>query len=207
MTLEPKILERVRMIEKKNGISYAKPDGKLYRILHVFFSLAVIYTFFIDLFYVLGMLLMLNENNKSLINSIVTVSICTALIIAGYVLSFFRLKLASGILSVLPACFLIPLFAGIMEDDFGFFGLKFSFYWRHLIPLLLIIVLEIALTILALRAKLKTEKQYKKVLENLYTMYHTGSAGDLSEEQWQEFLDAYDPSNYQVLYKQKEETP
>ncbi len=203
MKMESNILRRVRMIEEKNGIRYAKTDGRLYKGLHVAYSFVFVYTFFIHLLYILGMLLTYSGSDhlSHAMGSIVTVAICTALIVAGYVLSFFRFKLAAGILSVVPAALLIPFFAHIMEDSLGFMGYKASYYWRHFVPLVLLIVLMCWMTVLALRAKHKTKKQYQRVLDNLYTLYHTGSTDDLSEEQWQEFLAAYDPTNYQTVLK------
>lgn len=36
------VLKRVRMLEEKNGISYAKPEGKLYKTLKVLYILVLL---------------------------------------------------------------------------------------------------------------------------------------------------------------------
>ena len=79
-----------------------------------------------------------------------------------------------------------------MEDSLGLFGYKYSFYWRHSVPLALIAVFAIWLSVLALRANIKTKKQYRKITENLYNQYHISEENEqLSEEEWQEFIENY----------------
>ncbi len=203
MKMEPKILQRVRMIEEKNGIHYAKTDGKLYKGLRVCYSLVFFYTLFIHLLYIIGMFLTYGKTDqmKNVAAPLITVLVCTAFIIVGYVLSFFRWKLVACMVSVLPEILLIFTFGNILQDSLGFIGYKPSFYWRHFVPLLLLILLMSWLTLLALRAKYKTETQYKHVLENLYEIYHAKSAAELSEEEWKDFLNSYDPCNYRALWK------
>lgn len=198
------VLKRVREVERKNGIIYAKPDGKLYITLKVIYSIVGLWSFFMNLFYVLGFLLMYSgtDNMKNVSNSLITVSICTAVLIAGYALNCCKLYLAGGILSVLSAIMLIPTFARPLEDSLGYFGYKASFYWRHFAPLVIMIALITWLTVLAVRAKVKTERQYKRVSENLYNMYNCNIAeGEISEEAWNSFLESYDPHNYKKQFR------
>ncbi len=200
------VLQRVRAVEEKHGIKYAKTDGKLYISLKFIYSAIGVWTFFMNLFFVLGFLLMYSgtENFASVKNSIITVSVCTGVMVLGYVLNCFKLYLAGGILSVVPTVFLIPLFGGILKDSSGFLGFKLSFYWRHLGPLVAMVILMVWLTVIALRANIKTDRQYKKVTENLFSIYSVGEdAQDMSEEQWDEFLSTYTPSH---IKKQNKKT-
>ena len=144
------VLQRVRDVEKKNGIVYAKPDGKLYITLKVLYSIVGIWTFFMNLFYVLGFLLMYSgtDNMKTVANSLITVSFCTGVMILGYVLNCCKIYLAGGIASIAPAALLIPLFGNVLEDGLGFMGYKLSFYWRHLGPLAVMIILMIIMTVI-----------------------------------------------------------
>ncbi len=202
------VLQRVRMVEEKNGIRYAKPDGKLYFALKFIYSALGLWTFFMNLFFILGFLLMYSgtENFASVKNSIITVAVCTGVLVLGYVLNCCKLYLAGGILSVAPAVFLIPLFGGILEDSLGFLGYKISFYWRHFGPLALMVILMVWLTALAVRATIKTDRQYKKVTENLFNRYNVSDDGsDVSEEQWDEFLSTYDPADYKKQFKKQEQ--
>ena len=208
MKMQESVLRRVRMVEEKNGIKYAKTDGKLYKTLRVLYSLVFIYTVGINLLFISGMLLVYGGTDKmgGILNSLISVCVCTVLIIAGYVLSFFRFKLAAGILSVISEIVLIPVFGAVMRDSLGVFGFAVSFYWRHLIPLTILIILMTATTVIALRARLKTEKLYKKVTDNLFEIYQSRGK-DLTDEDWEEFLKNFDPADYKRLFKESERKP
>lgn len=202
MKMQESVLKRVRMIEEKNGIKYAKTDGKLYKTLRVLYIITFAYTMAINLLFIAGMLLVYGgtDNFKNVANSLISVCICTAVIIAGFVLSFFRFKFAAGVMSIAPEIFLIPVFGAVMKDDLGFMGFTASFFWRHFAPLALLVILMTATTVIAVRARIKTEKQYKKVTENLYKLYQS-TGGDISDDQWEEFLKEYDPTDYKKLFK------
>ncbi len=205
MKMQESILRRVRAVEEKNGIKYAKTDGRLYKTLRVFYIILFAYTTAVNLLYIAGMTYVYlgTDNFKNVVNSIVTVSICTALIAVGFVLSFFRFKLAAGIISIVPEIFLIPVFGIALSDSLGFLGFKASFYWRHFAPLALLVILMIFTTVIAVRARIKTEKQYKKVTDNLYKLYRQ-NGNDISDEQWEQFLNNYDPTDYKKLFKAEE---
>ena len=205
MKMQESILRRVRAVEEKNGIKYAKTDGRLYKTLRVFYIILFAYTTAVNLLYIAGMTYVYlgTDNFKNVVNSIVTVSICTALIAVGFVLSFFRFKLAAGIISIVPEIFLIPVFGIALSDSLGFLGFKASFYWRHFAPLALLVILMIFTTVIAVRARIKTEKQYKKVTDNLYKLYRQ-NGNDISDEQWEQFLNNYDPTDYKKLLKAEE---
>ena len=202
MKMQESVLMRVRMIEEKNGIKYAKTDGKLYKTLRVLYIITFAYTMAINLLFIAGMLLVYGgtDNFKNVANSLISVCVCTAVIIAGFVLSFFRFKFAAGVMSIAPEIFLIPVFGAVMKDDLGFMGFTASFFWRHFAPLALLVILMTATTVIAVRARIKTEKQYKKVTENLYKLYQS-TGGDISDDQWEEFLKEYDPTDYKKLFK------
>ena len=205
MKMQESILRRVRAVEEKNGIKYAKTDGRLYKTLRVFYIILFAYTTAVNLLYIAGMTYVYlgTDNFKNVVNSIVTVSICTALIAVGFVLSFFRFKLAAGIISIVPEIFLIPVFGIALSDSLGFLGFKASFYWRHFAPLALLVILMIFTTVIAVRARIKTEKQYKKVTDNLYKLYRQ-NGNDISDEQWEQFLNNYNPTDYKKLFKAEE---
>lgn len=206
MKMQESVLKRVRMIEEKHGITYAKTDGKLYKALRVSYTLLFIYTMGINLLFIFGMLLtrLGTDNFKSILNSLITVIVCTVLIIAGYALSFTRFKLVSGILSILPEIMLVAVFGSIMKDSLGIMGFTPSYFWRHFAPLLILVILMAATTVIAVRARIKTEKQYKKVLDNLYALYSLNS-DDISDEQWEAFLEEYDPTDYKKIYKESKQ--
>lgn len=196
------VLKRVRALEEKNGIKYAKPDGKLYKTLKVLYVLVFSYTMAINTLFLLGMWLNIDAGISKLsdiFNYLLSVSVCSVLIIAGLVFSNLRFYLTAGLLSVLPSVFLMPVYAVLLKEDFGgILGLKYSFYYKHGIPLALMIIFMVSMTVIAKRAEIKTDRMYKKVTENLFGMYTIaeGDAENLSEEQWAEFLENYNPDNY-----------
>lgn len=197
------VLKRVRALEEKKGIKYAMPDGKLFKTLKVLYVIVFAYTIAINLLFILAMFLKVDlglAGMSDVFNYILSVSVCSVLIIAGLVLQKFKLYLSAGITSVLPEIFLIPVYAiPLREDIDGFLGLKYSFYYKHGVPLLLMILFMTFMTVIAKRAEIKTDKMYKRVTENLFSMYAVaeGEAENLSEEQWDEFLRNYDPDKYE----------
>lgn len=206
MKMQESVLRRVRMVEEKHGITYAKTDGRLYKALRVSYTLLFIYTMGINLLFICGMLVTRHgtDNFKGILNSLITVIVCTVLIIAGFCLSFTRFKLAAGLLSALPEIMLIVVFGALMKDSLGVMGFKVSYFWRHFAPLLILVILMAVTTVIAVRARIKTEKQYKKVLDNLYALYSLNS-DDISDEQWEAFLEEYDPTDYKKIYKESKQ--
>lgn len=202
MKMQESVLRRVRAVEEKNGIKYAKTEGKLYKTLRVIYIILFAYTMAINLFFVAGTALVYGKTDNfiNVQNTVISVCVCTAVIIAGFVLSFFRFKLAAGIISIIPEILLISVFGSAMQDITGFMGYTVSFFWRHFIPLVLLVIIMTATTVIALRARIKTEKQYKKVMDNLYNIYKQ-SGTDITDEQWEEFLKYYDPTDYKKLFK------
>lgn len=199
MKLYNSVLNRVRIIEEKNGIRYAKTDGKLYKTLKILYSVVGAYSLAINLFIILGMTFKAFGANKfqNAENFFTAVLIGSILVVAGYVLSFFKFNLTAGIISIVPEIVLIVTFAANMKDSLGYHGYVPSFFWRHLIPLTLMVILMVWLTAIAKRADIKTKKQYKKVIANLYNQFKVANKLDdlseISEEQWEEFLNSYNP--------------
>lgn len=201
MKMQESVLARVRMVEEKNGIKYAKPGGRLHKVMRVLYTLLFAYTMGINLIFIAGMFI--TDNYKNFTDALITVCVCTGLIIAGYVLSFFKFKLIAGIISVIPEILLIVTFGAITQDPFGFMGFKKFFFWRHFIPLALMIITMSVAVFIAVRARIKTERQYKKVMDNLYRIYNE-NGGDITDDQWDNFLKEYDPSDYTKLFKANE---
>ena len=198
MKLQQNILNRVRKVEEKRGIVYAKTDGKLYKTLKVFYIIFLVYTFIINALFVLSNFMVYygTDSFKGLKKPIITVICGTFCFIASLFVLRFKDKIwaniATLILNLLPSLLTVLVYANLMEDSLGLFGYKYSFYWRHSVPLALIAVFAIWLSVLALRANIKTKKQYKKITETLYNQYHISEENEqLSEEEWQEFIENY----------------
>lgn len=194
------VLARVREMEQKNGIRYAKPEGKLYKTLKWLYGIIGVWALITNLMYILGVWLVNSGTDKmsKVSNSLITVSVCSLLIIAGFVLNRYKQYIIGAVLSVVPSILLVPVFAVMMKDSLGFLGYKLSFYWRHAVPLILMVIFMVWLTVIAIRATVKTDKAYKRVTENLFNLYNLNgeNGSEISEEQWQEFLEKYNPSDY-----------
>ena len=54
MKLDFDILEKIRIYEEKRGITYAKPDGKLYKFSMALYVLVLIYSTVMNLLFALG---------------------------------------------------------------------------------------------------------------------------------------------------------
>ena len=191
------VLKRVREIENKKGRNYQTTDSKLYKGLKVTYILAFIYTMAINALFILGMIITLDSAAKGMsnvVNGLIIVSIGTALIIAGLVVMKFKKHLISGLLSFIPEVALIFIFANMMKEDIeGLWGYKYSFYYRHGVPLLLMALLITGMTVIAMREEHKTNITYKKVVENLYSEFTAENGENVSEEEWTEYLKNYDP--------------
>lgn len=198
MEFQYNILMRVREIERKNGINYAKIDGALFSGIKVLYILICFYTLIINFLSAAGLSITNHtEHNADSIKSlIITIIVASILLIAGLVIIKFREKIWANItfvsINLLSSIYLLLTFGKELKDGIGFLGYNFSFYWRHAIPLTLIAILSIWLFIIALRAILKTQKEYKKVVETIYQQYlATALEGQTSEEEWQEYLKNY----------------
>jgi len=198
MKMKYNVLQRVRQIEEKKGIIYAKADGRLYKTVKFFYVLFWIYALAMNLLYVFANLLVHSgtEVFASIKNSLITVSIASAVMIIALIIMKFKDQIWSNVtviaLNLLSAVFLILTYANLMEDVVGLWGFKYSFYWRHSVPLAIIAILAVWLCAIALRANLKTNKQYKAVVNNLYEQYNLSAENEqLSEEEWEDFLKNY----------------
>ncbi len=189
MKMYDNILQKVAQYEEKRGIVYAKTDGKLYKTLKVLYVLIFCYTMVMNTFFLLGTSLSETVFN-ALKNSIYTVIGLSVSLIASLVIMRFKNKIwaniVSLVLNVLSCTGLCFTFGVLLQDVIGF---KVSFYWRHLAPLCLMVALSVALFIVAIKAILKTQKNYKKIVDNIYTS-HSVSAEDsnFTAEEWDEIL-------------------
>lgn len=188
MKMHSNILEKVRIYEEKRGITYPKTDGKLYNSFKVLYVISLIYTLGVNLLFLLGCAI--GESIfEALENSVYTVIALSVLLIASLVIMRFRkfiwVHIVTFLFNVLSSVGLCFTFATLLKDVVGF---KPKFYYCHLVPLCLMVIFTVVLTVVAIRAILKTQKNYKIILENLYSAYNTVDDGNISNEEWDEIL-------------------
>lgn len=196
------VLQRVRKIEDKNAISYAKPGGKLYNVIRVIYIVALVYGMLNATAYLLGMLVRYSEHLKDFMADIIPVAVSLLILVAGLVCLLKRWHIAGAVLTVIPSAVFIFFFRDKLVDELTINGVHLKYYWRHFAPMLIVIILVVWMLIIALRAELKTKKQYIRVTENLYNLYKVNvtDGEEISEEQWDEFLKRYDPLQYKPQF-------
>ncbi len=190
MKLYDNILEKVRVYEEKWGITYAKPDGKLYKFVMAFYMLTLIFTTAMNVFFALGVSMsetLLSTMQAQLYTSLILI----VTLIAAIVLTKFKnsiiATISSFVINTLSCVGLLLTFAPLLENEIGTF--KASFYWRHLVPLCILLLANFGVNFIALRADLKIRKTYKKIVDNAYANYNIGIEEDrLSSDEWNEIL-------------------
>lgn len=201
MKMYDSVLQRVKMIEEKNGIKYATTDGKLYKGVKIVFIILFSYAMMMKSFYLLGAVIA-----SQLKLPLITPVVGTTLIIAGFVLLLLKQHIIGTAITTASSAVLIFTFGRMLIDSYTE-KLVLKFYWAHLIPLLLLVIFSVWLTVIAVRARLKLKHMYNRVVENIYNAYKINIADGeaVEEEKWEEFLEKFDPTNYNSQFVSNEE--
>ncbi len=188
------IMKKVPDYEYKRGIDYAKPNGPGYKKIKILYTIVLIFCFFINLLVTLGtyMYKWNYDNGKSVFFKVLGFGI--GLIIA-YVLTFFKKNVIFNIssfgLNVISAVGLVLSVATPLAKVDG--GYKPTFYWLHLIPLCLVVLISFFLTFIAVKAALKKKASYKAIVLDIYNKYQESvNAGEASESDFEEVLKNYE---------------
>ncbi len=201
MKMHKGVLERVKMLERKNGIRYLDTDSTVYKVFKIVLIVVFIYAMLVNLLYSVSMLLNSEELAETFYRYILTPVICSVLMLLGLIFEVKKFHITGGILSVIPATVLAIFFKTIsygVEAN----SLQARYYWRHLAPMVLIVVSASVMSIIGVGAKTKLQKMYNKVTKNIYETYKVNltSGGEISSEQWEEFLENFDPADYQAQF-------
>lgn len=200
------IKKRAEYVEWKSGKIYAKPDGSLYKFFNGLCYIAFFYTLIINLLYIVGVIMHLSfdtvADKKSILGFTSAVCVCTLLLITYFVLSRLKFSLLAPIFNIVPSLtlgimFVFQLKAGGLDK--ALFGLKYSYYYNHLLPLFIILLCSIIMIIIALRAKMIFNKFYRETEMQLYDLY-TKNTQDPTEESWLEFAKNYDGTSPKNLF-------
>ena len=184
------VLKKVRETEYKKGIVYENSDGNLCKTLNIFYILAGAFALLMNLFFLISYIFVYIDKNDN-IYKVISVSVLSIFLIAGFILGKTKLIYTPFALNILSACGLIVIFAKECEKV-AFREYSSVFYWRHLIPLLIVLITSVWIFIIKLRAKIKTNRLYKKVESDIYKEFCSQNA-EFTEEEWQEFIKNYDP--------------
>ncbi len=195
------VLKRVDFIENKFGIYYAKTDGLLYKSLKFIFSLAFIYSLAINVISIAGTALLISEGDyvAATQNFLIAVSISAVISLIGAILVWCNVNILGTAVSFISTPFLLFTFGKELIDTVGIGPFKASFYWRHAAPLGILTVISLWMFIIALRAYIKRNKRYKQILKNIYEIFKLENPDNLSHDDWEEFVEKYDPRAFKEL--------
>lgn len=178
-------LGKIEKYEEKRGIKYAKAGGKLYKFLAVAGIISWLYMFVMQLFYVLGKWIEIDEGlDKATPGFITLVTVMSVSVIAIILFAFKNRILKSAALfagcvtTVLSTAYFVTISkvddsissAGstISQYDPGFLGLKKLFYWRHGIAAILVLAIFIALIVIIIRERVIIKKEFDAISQNEY---------------------------------------
>ena len=201
------VVLRAQMYEYKKGIDYAKPQTRLYKWLRGLYTLVFVYTFLMNLFFVCGMLLNIDAGIRTFSDvskNIFIVGIATVVALVAVILMYCKEHIVSGILGALSLPVTLFVFAPLLKEDMypieGWFGYKESFFWRHFIPVVILVFFAVWMTVIAIRAKVLFSRTYKKVCDDLFEKYKSelGENEVETESSWEEYLKNYHPDDYKT---------
>ena len=190
MKMNETILAQVKRSEEKYNIRYAKKDGSLYGGFRVAYLVSYIYAAVFAAFVILG--IWFNDEISTNLNTVYTIGAFLVLGLLGAVFNGFRIPLGTALCSIPVSVWTVICFGKLLIDPAGLLGLNGKFYWAHLLPILVMCVSAAAMLIIDLRARYILKKGYEKISERLYAEY-SAHAENLSEEEWEQFLNNYDP--------------
>ncbi len=188
------IMKKVPEYEYKRGIQYTKPDDTFFKRFRIFYAIVLIFCLGINTMVISGIYMYKWDYayGKSVFYSVLA---CSIMLIAAFVLTFFKNKVyisvLSSVINILSAVGLIITLLKPLADEVG--GYQSSFYWLHLIPLCILVLCGIVLTAITIRADIKKKKTYKKIVENLYNQHRKSiQDGVMVDSDWEEFLKNYE---------------
>ncbi len=194
MKRQANILDYVEKYKYKYGIEYAKDGGKLINTLSAISYILWIYTFFMTAIFIFSTVLMLNVGQADfnhIANSFITISIGAGVMVVGAALYLCHQKIIGCALTVISQPAMVFAYYHITRDSAG--QLNLSFYWRHAVPAVILLLIAVWIAVVLIRANIKTNKLYDMLVEALYKQYGKQDGESLTEEQWEDFLTKYNP--------------
>lgn len=188
------ILEYVEQYKDKYGILYAQDGGRFLNTLSYISYIVWIYTFFMTTFFILSTGMMVSIGNADfdyIANSFITISVGAVAMIVGAVFYLCKQKIIGCAVTIVSQPFMVLAYSHITRNSAGILNL--SFYWRHAVPAVILLLLAIWIMIVLIRANIKTIKLYNMLVDGLYKQYGKKGGETLSEDQWDEFLTKYNP--------------
>ncbi len=210
------VLQKLEQNRIKRGIIPLN-TGLKFKLSKLLYFLSLVYAAFTTLVFIVGVAMKAAFSQDSFWEFISertvdysTAIIGLALLIVGFVLTFKKYRTVTTaslalILTLISAVVLIFFFKNELIDSLTD-KVFVKFYWRHLIPLGLTAILSAIVCGLDLAEKIKVNREYSSILEAIYETYKkTADNDEISEEEWDEFLESYNPETYRPQFKKNRE--
>ena len=183
------MLSYIEKYKSKRGINFATTDGALYHSLRVVFTIGFIYIMIFHLLYLLSAITLKADYFASVKTIYITVAVCAAGIVLGYILNSTKFKLAGCLVTFVPLIMNLYIFFNISVSEKKFLGTATHFYYRFAFPALVILFAITFMAIIDIRSKIKTDKLYRHLEEELYRQHKDCNLSSLTSEQWEEIID------------------
>ena len=187
------ILDYVEKYKYKYGISYAQEGGKLVKHLSIYTSIVWVYSFFILALSILSFALNFAAgalDYSYLGNVFISTIVYAVVMIVSAAFFVCMKKIVALIIGIAVQPAIVITYMPISAYGMGYLP---SFYWKFLVPSIVLVILAAILLIVLIRAYVKTTKLYNLLVEGLYKQYGTRDGEKLTDSEWDEFLSNYNP--------------
>lgn len=187
------ILNYVDKYKEKYGIKYADNGSPLIKGLGVAAIIVWCYSLLILLTSVFSFILKFKSGifaYTDFKSVFITTVACSVLMIISAVFYVVNKKVIASVVAIITQLAAVLTYMPISVYVDGYMA---SFYWKFAIPAALIILIAVAISFILIRAAIKTNKIYNSLVDGIYNQYGSKDGQKLSEKQWQEFLNNYNP--------------
>lgn len=184
MKLKPNILKLVDDYQYKKAICYPKTNERIYCNLRGYYIAGFIYQAIFMFLLTFGQIKTgYLDGNNIFTASLISFGFYTL----AFLLMFFKWDCISLPLNIVGTVFLWPIMKEVLFIS-GVFHIKGTFYFKHLIPLVLILIPSIWMCIVSTRERYLINRDYKVVMDKLYKQHRTE---EMTDEEWESFVDNY----------------
>ncbi|HIZ83870.1 MAG TPA: hypothetical protein H9668_05575 [Firmicutes bacterium] len=173
--------------------------GRIYTIAKIFYIIGFLYSLVINLAYMLGRWLLLQDSAQGLAeindadyrSALYLVLGMTILQIAGLVLVFARKSLPALICTALSSVLLLVHYYQALagQDEFANNGIS-NYLFRHVLPLIILLVAAVILFVIHVRERRAENAAYDRLTREIYKK-HAKEEGVMGQEEWEELLNKY----------------
>lgn len=212
------ILQYVRRQEYRRRLEererWGHVGGRIYTAAKIFYIIGFLCTLMVNLAYMLGRWLNIDEATKNPDTYITTnlsaarsalylAAAMTLVLIAALILTLARRNLAALVCTALPAALLLVHFYQQLADQMAESG-PARYLTSHVLPLAVMLAAAVVLFIIQLRERRAERVAYEKLTAELYRK-HAGGDQALSDAEWEALLENYAAGIQPVLAEAGEE--